>query len=152
MQLVCMMHESCVTQVCLLRQKPELFTPNHHIFGDNAYPLRNWLVTPFKNFGNLTRQQVKFNKRLSGVRQTVERAFGHLKGRFRRLRDVPLHDHQEICKLIFACCVLHNICVINEDDVEGYIENDDEEPNQYQNVYQNGRAGVLRRIQLVNVL
>lgn len=95
---------------------------------------------------------MKFNKRLSGVRQTVERAFGHLKGRFRRLRDVPLHDHQEICKLIFACCVLHNICVINEDDVEGYIENDDEEPNQYQNVYQNGRAGVLRRIQLVNVL
>lgn len=52
----------------------ELFSQDHHIFGDNAYPLRNWLIAPFKNFGNLSRQQVKFNQRLSGERQTVERA------------------------------------------------------------------------------
>ncbi|XP_052097294.1 uncharacterized protein LOC127732254 [Mytilus californianus] len=38
----------------------ELFSQNYHIFGDNAYPLRNWLVSPIKNFGNLTRQQIKF--------------------------------------------------------------------------------------------
>lgn len=34
----------------------ELFSQDHHIFGDNAYPLRNWLITPFKNFRNLSRQ------------------------------------------------------------------------------------------------
>lgn len=129
----------------------ELFSQDHHIFGDNAYPLRNWLITPFKNFGNLSRQQVKFNQRLSGVRQTVERAFGHLKGRFRRLRDVPLHNHKDICQLIMACCVLHNICVMNEDEIEEYIEEDDVDPNHFQNVYQNGNAGILRRLQLVNV-
>ncbi|VDI18195.1 Hypothetical predicted protein [Mytilus galloprovincialis] len=139
------------SSVYIKAEAGELFSQNYHIFGDNAYPLRNWLVTPFKNFGNLTRQQIKFNKRLSGVRQTVERAFGHLKGRFRRLRDVPLHDHKEVCNLIIACCVLHNLCIINEDDVEGYIEYEEEDPNNFPNVYQNGHAGVLRRLQLVNI-
>ena len=139
------------SSVYIKAEAAELISQNYHIFGDNAYPLRNWLVTPFKNFGNLTRQQIKFNKRLSGVRQTVERAFGHLKGRFRRLRDVPLHDHKEVCNLIIACCVLHNLCIINEDDVEGYIEYEEEDPNNFPNVYQNGHAGVLRRLQLVNI-
>ena len=53
----------------------ELIIPNFYILGDSAYPLRNWLVTPFKNVGQLTRQQIKFNQRLSSVRQNVERAF-----------------------------------------------------------------------------
>lgn len=25
---------------------------NHHILADNAYPLRNWLISPFKNYGH----------------------------------------------------------------------------------------------------
>lgn len=100
----------------------EFFSQDHHIFGDNAYPLRNWRITPFKNFGNLPRQQVKFNQRLLGVRQSVQRAFGHLKGRFRRLRDVPLHNYEDICQLMMTCCVLHNIRVMNEDEIEEYIE------------------------------
>lgn len=130
----------------------ELIIPNFYILGDSAYPLRNWLVTPFKNVGQLTRQQIKFNQRLSSVRQNVERAFGHLKGRFRRLRDVPLHSHREICTLIYSSCVLHNLCIQYNDDIDGFVEQDVEHhPNQYENVYQNGHAGVLRRLQLVNI-
>lgn len=68
------------------------------------------------------RQQVKFNQTLSGARQTVERAFGNLKSRFRRLRDVLLHNHEDIYQLIMACCFLHNICVLNEDEIEEYSE------------------------------
>ena len=40
----------------------ELIIQGHHVFGENAYPLRNWLVTPFKNFGNLTTQHTRFNE------------------------------------------------------------------------------------------
>ena len=36
---------------------------DHHIFADGGYPLRNWLIVPFKNFGNLTPQQKRFNTR-----------------------------------------------------------------------------------------
>lgn len=73
----------CVHEARLLRnyeiylkaEAGELLIPNFHTLGDNAYPLRNWLITPFKNVGQLTRQQIKFNKRLSSIRQNVERAF-----------------------------------------------------------------------------
>lgn len=79
---------------------------------------------------------MKFNQTLSGARQNVERAFGNLKSRFRRLRDVLLHNHEDIYQLIVACCFLHNICVLNEDEIEEYSEEDDVDPNHFQNVYQ----------------
>jgi hypothetical protein len=121
-----------------------LIIHNHHIFADSAYPLKNWLITPFKNFGNLTPQQARFNKRHSSVRSTVERAFGHLKGRFRRLQNVPLHNSEDICKLIYAACILHNLCLLHEDDIEAYILIE-EDPNNMPNVYANGHNGVVRR-------
>lgn len=113
---------------------------------------RNWLITPFKNLVNLKRQQLKSNKRLSTIRQNLERAIGHLKGGFRRLRDVPLHDHADICSMIYAACILHNLCVQYNDDVDGYIEHvNDVQHNQFQNIYQNGHAGIVRRLQFVNI-
>ena len=103
-----------------------MFIQDHFIIGDNANPLRNWLITPFKNLVNLKRQRLKFNKRLSTIRQN-----GHLKGGFRKLRDVPLHDHADICSMIYAACILHNLCVQYNDDVDGYIEHvNDVHPNQ----------------------
>lgn len=72
----------CVHEARLLRKngiylKAEAgeLIPNFHTLGNNAYPLRNWFITPFRNVGQLTRQQIKFNKKLSSVRQNVERAF-----------------------------------------------------------------------------
>jgi len=130
----------------------ELFLENHHILGDSAYPLRNWLLTPFKNFGNLTPQQLRFNKRLSSVRQSVERAFGHLKGRFRRLREIPLHSIRDICQLIYAACILHNFCILHDEDVEEYITVDDDlDLNNCQNIFQNGHNGIVRRQWIMNV-
>ncbi|WAR08929.1 LOW QUALITY PROTEIN: HARB1-like protein, partial [Mya arenaria] len=111
---------------------------------------RNWLKTPFKNFGNLTPQQTRFNRTLSSVRSTVERAFGHLNCRFRRLQNVPFHNSEDICKLIYAACILHNLCLLHEDDVEGYIQ-EDNDPNNLANVYANGHIGVVRRLRLVNL-
>nr|XP_022311849.1 protein ANTAGONIST OF LIKE HETEROCHROMATIN PROTEIN 1-like [Crassostrea virginica] len=146
-------HDARVLRNSALYREAEagnLILQDHHIFGDSAYPLQNWLVTPFKNFGNLTPQQIRFNKRLSSARQIVERAFGHLKGRFRRLQDVPFHDSMEVCKMILSACILHNLCIINSDEVEDYINVRDEDPNDCQNIYQNGQNGVVRRLQLVN--
>lgn len=34
-----------------------------------------------------------------------------------------------------ACCFLLNICVLNEDEIEEYSEEDDVDPNHFQNVY-----------------
>ncbi|CAC5422096.1 unnamed protein product [Mytilus coruscus] len=63
----------------------ELCGMANHIIGDGAYPVRKWLLTPYRDNGHLTQQQKKFNHYLSMNRVVIERAFGLLKGRFRRL-------------------------------------------------------------------
>ena len=35
----------------------EMFPSNTHLLGDSAYGLSNWLMTPFKDVGNLSRNQ-----------------------------------------------------------------------------------------------
>lgn len=59
---------------------------NYHLLGDSAYPLSINLMTPFKDNGHLTRDQITYNYKLSSTRSIVERSFGLLKGRFRRLK------------------------------------------------------------------
>jgi hypothetical protein len=45
-----------------------------YIYGDPAYMLRPWLITPYK--GNVHADQQAFNKDMSSVRQSVEWGFG----------------------------------------------------------------------------
>ena len=82
----------------------------------------------------------------------MERANGHLKGRFRRLREIPLRLSEDVAKLIIAACICHNICVMTEDDIERYIQGDGQplHPNNFHNVYQNGYHGVAQRLMFLN--
>ena len=92
------------------------------VVGGGAYTLRKWLITPYRDNGHLNRQQKKFNKAFSSTRQCVERANAHLKGRFRRLQKVYYCDVKDICKLVMSCCILHNLCIICDDDIEDFID------------------------------
>ena len=65
--------------------------------GDAANSLSIFMMIPFKSFGNLSNAQNLYNRKVSTARQTVERAIGHLKGRFRKLRDL-------YCMRVDACC------------------------------------------------
>lgn len=47
------------------------------IYGDPAYPLRNYLLCPYRG-ANLTEQQMLFNQSMSSVRECVEWEFGKL--------------------------------------------------------------------------
>lgn len=96
-------------------------TANDHIIGDLAYPLMTNLMVGYKDTGNLTVSKVKFNTRLSSRRSVIERAFGLLKGRFRRLREkLDMRLVEKIPLIVFACCVLHNICILLNDF--GWVE------------------------------
>jgi hypothetical protein len=56
-------------------------TTNGWLLGDSGYPLKKWLITPVSNPSN--QQEVNFNLAHTQTRNTVERAFGVLKSRFR---------------------------------------------------------------------
>ena len=105
--------------------------PGYYLLGDSAFPILEWLITPFRDCGNLTRQQKLFNKTHSQCRQVlvIERAFGMLKCRFRRLLRFDISDISLLVDSVLATCVLHNLCLY-EDDIfdlpdEDIVCNDD---------------------------
>jgi len=127
-----------------------------HVLGDGAYLLKRWLMTPYRDTGHLTRSQIRYNQCLSSKRQVIERAFGLLKGRFRRLKHICMKKFEEICNLIVASCVLHNICILNGEDFEEFMDNDNELGNAIMpvagNFPDNNAEGILKRINLTNQL
>ena len=95
-----------------------------HIIGDSAYPLSNYLITPYRvRKQNMTIQQKKFNTHLASKRAVIERAFGLLGLRFPRLMKLKVNTLEKCIKCIVAACVLHNWCIMEDDgefdDVDG---------------------------------
>lgn len=74
-----------------------------YLLADSAYPLREWIITPFRDNGRLNQGQRRFNRALSSARQIVERCIGLLKGRFRRVREISLHLLLDIIQNIYFC-------------------------------------------------
>lgn len=101
----------------LFENGPEL-CGDGHLLGDSAYPNLSWLLTPFRDNGHLTEVQTHYNYTHSSIRSTVERAFGLLKGRFTRLKYLDQNDTKLMVKTIVTGCILHNICILNNDDFQ----------------------------------
>ena len=62
------------------------------ILGDPTY-LLPWLMKPYPDTGNLTRQQQHYNYRQSRARMVVENAFGRIKGWWRYLLKRMIKTH-----------------------------------------------------------
>lgn len=92
-----------------------LFYGKYHLLGDLAYANTNWLITPYKNYGSLTRRHKIFNTKLSKTRVCIEHSFGLLKGRWRRLLYININNIKFASMIILACCILHNYCLFNDD-------------------------------------
>ena len=90
--------------------------------------VKQWLICPFKENGRLTTRQHRLTCVSSSQRQCVEQAIGHLKDRFRRLREIPMYSPKDICTLIVAACIMHNLCVKAHDNVDEYIVSQDIPP------------------------
>lgn len=101
-------------------EQPNVIPNNTHIIADSAYSLKPYLICPFRDNHHLTRAQKNFNTKLSAKRSVIERAFGLLTARFRRLKFLNMSNLQEIPNVIIACCVLHNICIKHNDSWQNY--------------------------------
>ena len=85
------------------------------ILGDPGYPLLPWLLKPYSGVG-LSAKQQKSNRRLSRARVVVECAFGRLKGCWRSLLKRNDMNIEKMNNVVTACCILHNICEIHQDE------------------------------------
>jgi len=105
----------------LNRAENPILPPNMHLIGDSAYPLMINLMTPFRDNSHLTREQSTYNVKLSSIRSIIERTFGLLKGKFRRLKylDIATPALGNTIIIIAAACVIHNFLIDrNEIDFE----------------------------------
>lgn len=98
---------------------------NAYLLGDSAYPLRKFIMVPFRDNGHLSREQRRFNARLSSSRVVIEQSYGRLKGIVRRLKYVYITKLTNIKYIIIACCILHNIVLKNKDVMEDFIIQED---------------------------
>ena len=94
---------------------PSICSPNYHVLGDSTYPLRECLMTPFPDYGQLTAADKHYNLLINRTLATIEKAFGMLKNRFRQLMHLDFHKEATKVKFVVACCVLHNICIDRQD-------------------------------------
>ena len=65
------------------------FPDNEYIIGDKTYPCLSWCIPLYINRGNLTVEKRYFNTIVAKTRQTIERPFPLLFGKFR------VHDNEE---------------------------------------------------------
>ena len=80
----------------------------YFIVGDDAFPLRTWLMKPFSK-RNMTAEERIFNYRLSRARRVVENAFGILANRFQCLVGTMRQEHTTVTALVTTVMCLHNV-------------------------------------------
>lgn len=93
---------------------------NLHLIGDSAYPLMVNLMKPYQDNGHLTLEKVTYNIKLCSIRSIIERAFGLLKCKFRRLKYLDVKNNQIANRIILASCVLHNFIILQENPMDDY--------------------------------
>jgi len=84
-------------------------------YWDSAFQLQPNLMVPYKDNGRLTVKELTYNKKLSQCRRVIENAFGRLKGRFRRLKQLEC-KLERVPNTVTACCVLHNLSLCNDSE------------------------------------
>lgn len=88
------------------------------IVGDSGFPLLEWLITPYQGT-KLSDNKSEFNKRLSATQIVARRAFVRLKEMWKIIQGVMWKpDKNKLPRIILVCCILHNIVIDMEDQVQ----------------------------------
>lgn len=128
------------------------FPADSHILGDAAYALHQHLLTPVRDNGHLTNRQNNYNYRHSAARIAVERCIGLLKGRMRSLLHcLPMSRVDLMAEYIVACCAIHNICTLREDEIDIVIPPYPQENVAHQVLHQAGQ-GIHKRNLIIDLL
>ncbi|MBC2899603.1 hypothetical protein CFC21_112429 [Triticum aestivum] len=88
-----------------------------YIIGDAGYPLLPWLLTPYQE-EELSDSKAEFNRRHSAATTSALKVLTRLKDTWQYLQGEMLcpFNPYSLDKVIYACCMLHNIVIEMEDD------------------------------------
>lgn len=108
---------------------------NWKLLGDSAYICNDFpfIITPKRDNGRLTEEDHRTNAQISRGRVIIENAFGRMKCRFRRIRDIQNVNLDIMVKLVVAACTLHNLCMGDScgcEDHPGGCPRDDDDDNE----------------------
>ncbi|XP_018376368.1 PREDICTED: uncharacterized protein LOC108769724 [Trachymyrmex cornetzi] len=78
------------------------------IVGDEAFPLKSYLLRPFFGKDNLSAEQCIYNYRLSRARRVIENCFGILVSQWRIYRKSIISSVETTMKIVQATICLHN--------------------------------------------
>ncbi|XXG75101.1 hypothetical protein AAC387_Pa07g3682 [Persea americana] len=89
-----------------------------YIVGDAGFPLLPWLITPYQG-KDLSASKSEFNKRHFATRMVAQRALARLKEMWKIIQGVMWRpDKHKLPRIILVCCLLHNIIIDLEDEVQ----------------------------------
>lgn len=92
-----------------------------YIVGDESFPLLPWLVTPHQG-ENLSEYKVTFNKRHIATQMVAKRALARLKGTWKILEGkIWRPDTNKFPRIVLVCCLLHNIGIDLDDEVQNTV-------------------------------
>ncbi|XP_057435263.1 protein ALP1-like [Lotus japonicus] len=85
------------------------------IVGTSGCPLLDWLLTPYPRPRTLP--QHTLNDKIFKIQEVAKEAFSRLKGRWSILQLIDVKP-KELYLTLGVCCVLHNICEMNGDEID----------------------------------
>ncbi|KAF9683165.1 hypothetical protein SADUNF_Sadunf05G0184100 [Salix dunnii] len=96
---------------------------NVWLVGNSGLPLMDWVLVPYTH-QNLTWTQHNFNEKIGDIQKVSKEAFARLKGRWSCLQKRAEVKLQDLPAVLGACCVLHNICEMRNEEMDPELKVD----------------------------
>ncbi|XP_008809298.2 protein ALP1-like [Phoenix dactylifera] len=109
--------DQVLEQSALYKRASAGLLQNSWVVGGTGYPLMDWVLVPYTH-QNLTWTQHAFNEKIGEVQRVARDAFARLKGRWSCLQRRTEVKLQDLPVVLGACCVLHNICEIRNEEMD----------------------------------
>lgn len=91
------------------------------LVGDEAFPLKSYLLRPYPGRGGLTPEQDIYNYRLSRARRIIENTFGIIASQWRIYRKPIIASPENAKLMVQATVCLHNWLRRQDNDVNMYV-------------------------------
>lgn len=89
-----------------------------YVVGGSGYQLLPYLITPYEG-KEFSEPRSEFNRQLIAAAGVAESALARLKDSWRIIRGVMWRpDRHRLPRIILVCCLLHNIVIDKEDEVQ----------------------------------